>query len=155
MYADNALFRHGHAPEGYDYQSVRTQPQWPEIGGRFTRYGDVSPLTVAHDDQMVVMGPGDELTLRFAVPKQPVPEGWTRDFVLRNVGYDKDADLNTIYGQTSEPFPFRAMTRYPFGDGAQAPDSADYQQYLQQWQTRQYEPGTLRRALRPSQPQSH
>ncbi|MCR9198300.1 MAG: CRTAC1 family protein [Planctomycetaceae bacterium] len=155
VYADNALFRNGHAPEGYDYQSVRTQPQWPEIGGRFTRYGDVSRLTVTHDDQMVVMGPGDELTLRFAVPEQRVPEGWKRDFVLRNVGYDKDADLNTIYGQTSEPFPFRAMTRYPFGDGEQAPDSADYQQYLQQWQTRQYDPGTLRRALRRSPPQWH
>ncbi len=62
---------------------------------------------------MVVMGPGDELTVEFSVPKDAPPEGWTRDFVLYNVGWDKDADLNTVYGQSSEPYPFKAMTRYP------------------------------------------
>ena len=148
VYADNALFRNGHAPEGYDYQSVLTAPRWPEIFGRFTRYGDVSPLTDNHDDRLVVMGPGDELTVSFAVPSAPVPDGWKRDFVLRNVGYDKDADLNTIYGQTSEPFPFQSMSRYPFSPDERAPETAEYLQYLESWQTRQYDRGQLRRSIR-------
>ena len=88
---------------------------------------------------MVVMGPGDALTVEFAVPPKAVRPGWKRDFVLRNVGYDKDADLNTIYGQSSEPFPFRAMSRYPFAADDQVPDSAEYKQYVDEWQTREYQ----------------
>ena len=84
---------------------------------------------------MIVMGPGDEVTVKFAVPTNPVPDGWKRDFVLRNVGFDKDADLNTIYGQTSEPFPFRKMSRYPFR-AQDAPNSPEYLEYLDRWQTR-------------------
>ena len=144
-YADNALFRSGHAPEGYDYQSVTTDARWPAISGRFTKYGDTTPLVAAHDDQLVVMGPGDELTVRFSVPGNPVPKGWKRDFVLRNVGFDKDADLNTIYGQSSEPFPFRGMTRYPFGveEGPKSQD--DFQKHIDEWQTREYSQRSLLR----------
>lgn len=147
-YADNALFRNGHAPEGYDYQSVTTEARWPPISGRFTRFGDTTVLLHEHDDQMVVMGPGDELTLAFSVPQIPVPAGWKRDFVLTNVGYDKDADLNTIYGQSSEPFPFKAMTRYPFAPEDQTPDSPEYHRYIQEWQTRDYSPKPFWDALK-------
>lgn len=138
-YSEQALFRNGHAPEGYDYNSVTMEARWPTIHGRFTKFGDVSELLTAHDDQMIVMGPGDEVTVKFSVPSTPVPKGWKRDFVLRNVGFDKDADLNTIYGQTSEPFPFRKMTRYPFSPDT-APDTVEYQQYLEFWQTRTQDP---------------
>ena len=86
IYNDNALFRNGRAPEGYDYQSVSTEPRWPPVSGRFTRYGNATPLLSDHDDQLVVMGPGDELTVEFAVPGNPVPPGWKRDFVLTSVG---------------------------------------------------------------------
>lgn len=149
VYPDNALFRNGRAPEGYDYQSVTTDARWPPVAGRFSRYGDVTPLLDAHDDHMVVMGPGDELTISFAVPAKPVPEGWKRDFVLRNVGYDKDADLNTIYGQSSEPFPFRSMSRYPFAPDEQSPDSVEYRNYLREWQTREYSRKPFWNAVRP------
>lgn len=147
-YADNALFRGGRAPENYDYQSVRTEPMWPAIAGRFTRYGDTAPLLARPDDTMVVMGPGDELTLAFLVPDKPVPEGWKRDFVLRNVGYDKDANLNTIYGQSSEPFPFRAMSRYPFAADKRPPNSPEYRRYLDVWQTREYSPAPFWNSVR-------
>ena len=89
---------------------------------------------------MVVMGPGDELTLKFTVPPKSARQGWKRDFVLYNVGWDKDADLNTVYGQSSEPYPFAAMTQYPFAPGDKAPDSSDYVQYMEHWQTRHYSP---------------
>lgn len=147
-YANNALFRNGRAPENYDYNSVRTQAMWPAISGRFTRYGDTLPLLTTHDDKMVVMGPGDELTVKFSLPDKPVPKGWKRDFVLRNVGYDKDANLNTIYGQSSEPFPFRSMSRYPFAADERFPDSPDHQRYLNEWQTREYSPDPFLNSIR-------
>ncbi len=147
-YADNALFRNGHAPEGYDYDSVTKEPRWNEMLGRFTRYGDASQLLQNQDDQMVVMGPGDELTVEFTVPADAPPEGWKRDFVLYNVGWDKDADLSTVYGQSSEPYPFKAMTRYPLAPDESEPSSPEYRQYLQEYQTREYPRFRFRNAVR-------
>ena len=66
----------------------------------------------------------------------PLPAGWKRDFILHNVGWDKDADLNTVYGQTVEPLPFNAMTGYPWPASESPPDSPEYQAYLQKYQTR-------------------
>ncbi len=100
-------------PETYDYSSVTTAPKWPPLQGRLTSLGEAIELVEAWDDSMVVMSGGDELQLEFAVPREPVPEGWKRDFVLHCVGWDKDADLNTLTGQSSEPLPFKAMTTYP------------------------------------------
>ena len=148
VYADNALFRNGHAPEGYDYDSVTTEPRWNEMMGRFTRFGTATTLLEAQDDRMVVMGPGDELTVSFAVPAAQTPAGWKRDFVLYNVGWDKDADLNTVYGQSSEPYPFKAMSRYPIAPDESQPSSPEYQQYMREFQTREYIPFRFRDAVR-------
>jgi hypothetical protein len=62
---------------------------------------------------MVVLGSGEEVRLSFSVPESEVPDGWRRDFVLHCVGWDKDADLNTLAGQTTGPLPFQNMTSYP------------------------------------------
>ena len=148
IYADNALFRNGHAPEGYDYDSVTSEPRWNEMMGRFTRYGIATTLLESQDDRMVVMGPGDELTVSFAVPAEQTPAGWKRDFVLYNVGWDKDADLNTVYGQSSEPYPFKAMSRYPIAPDESQPSSPEYQQYMREFQTREYIPFRFRDAVR-------
>jgi len=101
------------SPETYDYSTVSMSPKWPPLSGRFTQAGDCRSLLEAWDDAMVVMGSGDEMRLTFTVPDAEVPAGWTRDFILHCVGWDKDADLNTLTGQSSEPLPFRAMTEYP------------------------------------------
>ncbi|MCG6158254.1 FG-GAP-like repeat-containing protein [Rubinisphaera margarita] len=102
------MIRHpGNGPERFDYQDVITTSLWPAMSGPFTTYGDVAELVRREDDVSVVMGAGDEMTVIFAAPAEPLPVGWKRDFMLHNVGYDKDADLNTIYGRTSEPFPTR------------------------------------------------
>ncbi len=122
-------------PERYDYDSA-TPSQWSPMDGRFTRLGDVRELLLDEDARLVVMGSGDEVALEFAVPDDPVPPGWTRDFVLRNVGWDKDADLQTIYGQTVEPLPFVGMSQYPPGPEAAPPDPEGYQVYLDHFQTR-------------------
>jgi len=101
------------SPEIYDYDHVSQSPKWPPLRGRLTQFGDCMNLIKAWDDAMVVMGSGDEMRLMFSVPDQTLAPGWKRDFVLHCVGWDKDADLNTISGQSSEPLPFREMTEYP------------------------------------------
>ncbi len=125
------------APETYDYANVSRAPKWPTMGGRFTRYGDVAELLTTTDDRLVVMGSGDEISLSFAVPADPLPAGWRRDFFLHNVGWDKDADLHTVYGQTTEPLPFQQMTSYPYPPEVEPPQTPAYREYLRVYQTRQ------------------
>ncbi len=100
-------------PEVYDYQNASTAPMWPPLRGGLTQFGDCIDLVGQWDDSMVVISSGDEIQLTFAVPDSPVPPGWKRDFVLHSAGWDKDADLNTLAGQTIGPLPFRAMASYP------------------------------------------
>lgn len=100
-------------PHWYDYTEVSQTPKWPPLEGVFTRYGDVQKQMQADDDHIVVMAAGDEMILKFALPERPLPEGWTRDYVLHSVGWDKDADLNTLEGQSSLPLPFAKMKSYP------------------------------------------
>lgn len=131
------LPRHPHAPLRFDYASVDDEPKWPPMGGFFTRYGDVQPLLTSADDQMVVMGSGDEMTVRFRAPAEKPPPGWKRDFILYSVGWDKDADLNTVYGQTAEPLPYNAMPSYPYPPDQWYPDTPETRRYLETYQTRQ------------------
>lgn len=126
----------GNGPDQFDYQQLVTGEAWPPIDGAFTRFGDVLPLVTARDDHLVVMHPGDEIQLDFAVPDRDVPAGWTRDFVLYDVGWDKDCDQHTVYGETSEPLPFEAMTEYAYKDGADRPMDEAYAKYLKTYQTR-------------------
>jgi hypothetical protein len=97
------------------------------------------------------MGPGDELTIEFDAPQEEPSPGWARDYILYNVGWDKDADLNTVLGQSSEPYPFRAMKRYPPGPEESTPSSIEYQEYLRSYQTREYPKNQMRNAIRHPQ----
>ena len=140
------------SPRMYDAAVITHTPQWPAMRGRFTRFGDVTELLDKCDDHLAVIGSGDAITLRFAEPTEPVPSGWKRDFILHSVGWDKDADLNTIYGQTAEPLPFRAMRKYPPGPDETPPDEMDetaaaYENYLRRFQTREQNPQTFWRRL--------
>ena len=137
----------GNGPESYGHDRVDSSPKWPPMAGRFTRYGDVAALLRSEDDQLVVMSSGDEMTLRFRAPDKPLQKGWRRDFVLYNVGWDKDADLNTVYGQMVEPLPFRAMRRYPIPIDQSRPSSPEYLDYLQRYQTRSQDVGRFWKAL--------
>jgi hypothetical protein len=136
------------APETYDYDSVTTTAKWPPMGGYFTRYGDVRELIAEADDRMVVMGAGDEMTLKFDVPPEDLPEGWTRDFIMHNVGWDKDADLNTIYGTTVDPLPYRGMSSYPYGPEDNFPETQRHREYLERYQTRLQDPSRFWRWIK-------
>ncbi len=133
----------GNAPKRFDYEQVRGDSIWPPMAGNFTRYGDVQELIAQSDDIQVVMGAGDELTLEFLADTGELPEGWKRDFVIYNVGWDKDADLNTVHGQTVEPLPFRGMTKYPYEPDQAFPSEPRHIDYLKQYQTRVQSPGSF------------
>ena len=66
---------------------------------------------------MVVIGAGDEIIVRFEMPADEPPSGWKRDFIIHSVGWDKDADLNTLAGQSIGPLPYRGMQQYPPVEG--------------------------------------
>ncbi len=127
----------GNAPKRFVYDHVKQESIWPPMSGRFTKYGDVRSLIAEADDTQVVMGAGDELTLEFFAETSQLPEGWRRDFIIYNVGWDKDADLNTVYGQSVEPLPFRGMTKYPYEPEQAFPMEPKHVDYLKQYQTRQ------------------
>lgn len=100
-------------PETYDYQDASQSARWPPLRGELSNEGDCLELLRKWDDRMAVISSGDEIQIRFKVPDEDPPEGWTRDFVLHSVGWDKDADLNTLTGQQIGPLPFKGMTEYP------------------------------------------
>ncbi len=104
---------HETQPETYDYQDSTATPKWPPLRGDLTQRGPCTDLIRSWDDQMVVIGAGDEIILRFELPDQTLPPGWKRDFIIHSVGWDKDADLNTLAGQTIGPLPYKGMNRYP------------------------------------------
>ena len=112
--------------------------------GRFTRYGDVSALVHEPDGRLVVMRRGDGLELAFAdVP--PPAAGLEQTFFLRvelvykpRVG----VDFGPRRGWTDqvEPLPLRDMVVYlPGRESAQA-HSEPIARYLDEYNTRRYEP---------------
>jgi hypothetical protein len=92
---------------------------------------------------------GDEMTLRFLEPEEPLPDGWQRDFILHSVGWDKDADLNTVYGQSYEPLPRTAMSRYPYPAEESLTPSREFAHYLSTYQTRKQRTARFWRRLVP------
>ncbi len=139
-----------YGPERYDYS--RVDPAiYSLMGGKFTRYGDVRELLTSQDDRMVVLGCGDECTLRFSVPPAP-PAGWTRDFLIHNVGWDKDCNAQNTYSKTVEPLPFAAMHSYPPANAF--PDDELHRDYLKTYQTREQTDVHFRRFLLLTEGQS-
>jgi Flp pilus assembly protein TadD len=133
------MYRKGgrYGPQWFDYAQVSRESPWQPVGGHFTRYGDVLPLLSAADDQTVVIASGDEMSIEFPEnDAPPLPAGWKRDFLLWNVAWMKDADLHTAAGQTVEPLPFHAATRYPYGPAERYPDDAAHRRYVAQYNTR-------------------
>jgi hypothetical protein len=124
-------------PDTFLYQNIDTMSYWNPTPGMYTRYGDVRELATAVDDKLMVMGSGDELKLLFDASKlPPVPEGWTRDFLLKVDGWAKDRDPNTAFSQSVEPLPFHGMSRYPYPAGEHFPDDEAHRRYRQEYNTR-------------------
>lgn len=124
-------------PERFDYSHELPLPMWNPTPGMYTRYGDVQELVTAIDDQLLIMGAGDEVTLRYPANGLPaLPAGWRRDFLLWVDGWAKDADANTAFSQTVEPLPFHGMSVYPYPAGEHFPDDAMHEKYRREYLTR-------------------
>jgi len=124
-------------PEQFVYSDVRFTSNWNPTPGLYTRYGDVQPLLTKMDDQLVIMGSGDELKLEYPADQLPLlPKGWKRDFLLLVDGWAKDADANTAFSQSVTPLPFHAMSAYPYKMAEHFPNDAIHQEYVSQYLTR-------------------
>lgn len=133
------MYRKGgrYGPHWFDYGEVSKESPWRPIEGAFTRFGDVLPLLGESDDRYVIMAPGDEVTVQFdAASAATLPPGWRRDFLLYSVGWIKDADMNTAFGNTVEPLPFHAIKSYPYAPGESYPAGAEHERYLRAYNTR-------------------
>jgi hypothetical protein len=124
-------------PDTYTYANVSPSSYWNPTPGLYTRYGDVKELAQDVDDRLIVMGSGDELKLRFRADAFPdLPDGWTRDYLLKVDGWAKDRDPNTAYSTSVEPLPFHAMNVYPYPKTERFPDDAAHEKYRREYNTR-------------------
>ncbi len=71
----------GRQPLIYDYDYVDPAPL-ARMAGKLTRYGDVARLLQADDDQLCVVGPGDEVRIEFDAGR-PAPLARRLDAQLR------------------------------------------------------------------------
>ena len=143
-------FRKGgrYGPHWFDYSEVSTDPMWRDLTGNYTRFGDVLHLLLESDDKYVIKNAGDEITIEFDASSLPeLPEGWKRDFLIHSVGWVKDGDPNTAYGQEVGPLPFHGMSTYPYGAEESYPSDPDHQQYLKEYNTRIVDTREFTRAL--------
>lgn len=135
-------------PQVFVHDDVSTEPRWADMAGLYTRFGDVRPLLTSADDRYVVMKGGDAVRLEFdASALPPLPEGWTRDYLIVLDGWDKDADKNTVAGQTVEPLPFHGMDDARYGELA-FPDSEEHRRFVREYLTRRGGPEEFVDALR-------
>ena len=127
----------GRHPTLYDYDSVDGAIAWKMMRGEYTHYGDVTELVEEADDCYVIMGRGEELTLRFASDSfGPIPDGCVRSFILKTDSFCKDMDLYSAYGDTVEPLPFHSMSSYPYGLDENYPNDLKRRHYRQEYNTR-------------------
>jgi len=126
-----------YGPHWFDYSQVDEDPKWRDQTGNFTRYGDVLPLITGSDNKYVISNAGDEMSIEFDASSLPeLNKGWKRDFLIRSVGWVKDADMNTAFGTTVEPLPFHGMKNYTPSNVDPYPDDPDLQEYNREYNTR-------------------
>jgi len=130
----------GKFPFWYDYALVDPAPL-AKLAGNLTRFGDVAALLRADDDRLCTVGPGDEARVEFDARGLPdLPSGWTRSYVLRSIGYCKDADPFTARSDDVGPLPWKGMPAFPFGVEGERPRDPSYDSYLREYQTRTIAP---------------
>jgi hypothetical protein len=124
-------------PDTFSYSHVSPVSFWNPTPGLYTRYGPVDALLRDVDDEMAILGSGDEVTLRFgaAALDAPLP-GWTRDFLLKVDGWAKDRDPNTAFSSTVQPLPFHGMSRYPYPADERYPRDPVHDNYQRTYNTR-------------------
>jgi hypothetical protein len=131
-------------PELFDHGDATAAPAWEDVPGRITRLGDVTDLLARTDDRWVVFKGGDAIRIAYDASRlPPLAPGWVRDYVVVSDGWDKDFDKNTVTGQGYGPWPFHAMSAYPYPDTEHHPDP----KFLEETLTREVGPERFRKAL--------
>ncbi len=124
-------------PERFEWEALTERPRWNQHPGRYTRYGETVALLGEVDDRFVILGSGDALTLRFdARSLPPIPEGWTRDYLVYFDGWAKDRDPNTHKALEVGPLPFHGMSGYPYGADESFPWDEVHSAWNEEWNTR-------------------
>jgi hypothetical protein len=137
-----AGFAREYSPDGrlpliYNYDLSDPTAPFHVLKGAYTRYGPVEDLLEEYDDRYVLMGPGDEVALKFdATGMPPAPTGHTRSYVLVSHAYCKDMDLYTATPRTLEPLPFKGMSRYPYPGREGYPTTPQHQAFRRAYNTR-------------------
>jgi hypothetical protein len=132
-------FRKGgrYGPHWFNYSSVEKDSKWRDLSGKYTRYGNVLPLLTESDNKYIISNAGDETSVEFDAKGLPeLKKGWKRDFLIHSVGWVKDGDINTAYGNTVLPLPFHGMISYPPAEKDSYPQDPDLQKYLREYNTR-------------------
>ena len=140
-----------YGPHWFDYAKVEKEPKWRDLTGYYTRYGDVQPLLLESDNKYIISNAGDETTITFDALKLPaLKPGWKRDFLIHNVGWVKDGDLNTALGQTVLPLPFHGMKSYPPSAADVYPSDPELTRYNKEYNTRLISGDEYRNQLKKS-----
>jgi tetratricopeptide (TPR) repeat protein len=122
-------------PDTFSYGHVSPASFWNPTQGLYTKFGRVDELFREVDDQLVIMGSGDEVALRFQALNAPAP-GYARDFLLKVDGWAKDRDPNTAFSASVNPLPFHAMSQYPYSAAEHYPRDAVHDRYQRTYNTR-------------------
>ncbi|MFH0885042.1 MAG: NosD domain-containing protein [Candidatus Micrarchaeota archaeon] len=133
----------------YDYATtwhrhIVADEQLPNIEkflmyGNFTRYGDVTPLLGSADDMFAIMRHGDEIIFEF--DDIPPVDGKDRyAFLQADVMYSIRYSVNGFVSDSIDPLPFHGMSEYPYGGNESYPYDSEHLEYIENWNTRVYEP---------------
>jgi hypothetical protein len=107
--------------------------------GDFTRYGDVTELVTAEDDEFVIGRQGDEVNLDFSTTNLPtLGQGLQRDYFFFVSCWFKDENGNWGFGFgfTVDPLPFRNMSGFPYPESESYPYE-QHQDYIDRYNTRE------------------
>ena len=129
----------GHTPGDltYNYQRISSTGPFISHRGAYTRYGDVTPLLHAIDDQYVIFGTGEDMDLEFSSASlPPLPTGWTRDFFFYANGFVKDMDFYEATPFNVGALPFHGMSAYPYPASEHYPDDSAHTAYQLNYNTR-------------------
>ena len=66
----------------------------------------------------------------------PLPDGWTRTFLLYADGFSKEMNLHSASPDGLLPLPFHGMTRYPYSSPEAYPSTPAHREYLERYNTR-------------------
>jgi tetratricopeptide (TPR) repeat protein len=132
----------------YNYQRMSATGPFVPHRGAYTRYGDVTTLLHAIDDEFVIFGTGEDMDLEFSAATLPaLPKGWSRDYFFYANGFVKDMDFYEARPFSVGSLPFHGMSSYPYPATEHYPSDAAHTAYQLEYNTR-FESGSIDRSFK-------